>query len=254
MNMHQHKRGLLLFLAIIVIGGAALLLSSGHHAKPRIQGITADAPLTSPPGANAVVAPKEVTTSSTRGALPVASGARPGLPPEVSTEQRALNEMTGFLVESLRGHSSPQALLKELAQHGMKPLAAQNFNPQSGKMVMIRTQEALPGTRYFHAQFFEGTDKNPYLQHMSFEIKPGPEAMDMAIKTLRSQIADLGQPSAQADGYVLWKIPDGHIVWVKRLGAEDLKYDPFNAYSSEDIGTVRVTAEIDIHAHDEDAH
>ena len=40
---------------------------------------------------------------------------------------------------------------------------------------------------------------------------------------------------------------NGRNVYVKRMSLEDLKDHPFNAYTSQDVGTVRVVHEQEIH-------
>jgi hypothetical protein len=57
----------------------------------------------------------------------------------------------------------------------------------------------------------------------------------------------LSTPSTSRDGYALWKLSDGRILWVKRMDMDDLKDDPFNAYSADDVGTIRVAVESEIH-------
>jgi hypothetical protein len=135
-----------------------------------------------------------------------------------------------------------------------QPVVTQNFNPDTGKMLIVRTGEALPGTRYFHAQFFEDENKQPYLQHMSFEFRPGPDAMDKAVKAVESQFPGLGKPSIKNADYIQWQTKNDYIVWVKRMSAEDLKDDPFNAHTKADAGTIKAAVEQEVHDHEDDSH
>ncbi len=47
--------------------------------------------------------------------------------------------------------------------------------------------------------------------------------------------------------YVLWKTGNGRIVYVQKMALKDLKDNPFNAYTKDDVGTIKVAVELDIH-------
>lgn len=167
---------------------------------------------------------------------------------EIASVQKFINLAFRFAKPT----EKPSALLNELAALKLAPVATQDFNDHTGKMVIIRTNETLEGARYFHAQFFEDENKRTYLQHLSFEIRPSPDAMDRAVKMVEEKLGAKVVPlQAPNSHYALYKAPNDYIVWVKRLEYDDLKDDPFNARDPEsDVGTLRVAIEKDIHAHE----
>ena len=62
------------------------------------------------------------------------------------------------------------------------------------------------------------------------------------------QIAfNVSSAAVEKPDYHLWNLPNGYILWVKKLDSSDLLDNPFNAYSSADIGTIRVAVEQEIH-------
>ncbi len=197
-------------------------------------------------------AAKSDTTPTSPQAATQQNSSKPNdLKPE---ERAALTNYAGTLYEFSRKGANPKSLIQRLTQQGLKPEVAQDFNKETGKLLVVRTEETLPGTRYFHAQFFEDENKQPFLQHMSFEFRPGPESMKTAVDAVQEKFPGLGRPESQSDGYVLWKTQDGYVVWVKKMSAQDLKHDPFNAYAPEDVDTVRVVVEQDIHSNNDDSH
>ena len=54
----------------------------------------------------------------------------------------------------------------------------------------------------------------------------------------------------QTPDFVKWDLDEHRIIWVKKMGAEDLRDDPFNAYTAADIHTIRVAVEPEIHDRD----
>jgi hypothetical protein len=142
----------------------------------------------------------------------------------------------------------PDSRLKDLVSvlHDQDPVVAHDANPYTGEMAIVRTRRPLPGTRYFHAQFFSDEKSDSFVQHMSFEYKPGPEAMSDAVMAVQDAF-HLGAPETERDGYVRWNLDEGRILWVKRLEMDELREDPFNAYTPADVGTIRVAIEAEIH-------
>lgn len=157
--------------------------------------------------------------------------------------------MAEILFQFTQNRRSLKELLQDL--QSQKPLVVRDANPFTGEMAIVRTREPLPGTRYFHAQYFAGSDQDPFVQHMSFEFQPGPQAMSDAIQTV-SGAFHLGAPEVQRDDYILWSLANGYILWIKKMNREDLQSDPFNAYTAADDGTIRVAIEAEIHGPDED--
>ncbi len=103
---------------------------------------------------------------------------------EVSKEEKeiaALESMSEILAAySQNTFLGAKQLKMQLEKAKLDPVVADWSNDDTGKMEIVRTNETMPGTRYFHAQFFENADGTPLLQHMSFEFRPSPDAMDLA--------------------------------------------------------------------------
>lgn len=168
-----------------------------------------------------------------------------------SVELRSLNEMVETVANSTQTEKaqnlSLKGLVEKLQKSGQSPRIIRDANPDSGEMIIVRADAPLEGTRYFHAQYFVGDDGEPFVQHMSFEFKPGPSAMNDALAAVSKNFPGLSQPTHQREGYARWKLDENHILWVKSLTAEDVAHDPFNAYSQKDLGAVRVAVESEIH-------
>lgn len=162
-------------------------------------------------------------------------------------EVESINSLSTTLAHAGDRSYSLNKLLEGLVKSGQAPLVARDANPDSGEMIIVRTKSPLPGTRYFHAQYFTSEQGERFVQHMSFEIKPGPESMATAISTVERSFRGLSRPKIQRDDFVEWRLGDNYIVWVKKMGADDLKDDPFNAYTISDNGTIRVAVELEIH-------
>jgi hypothetical protein len=153
----------------------------------------------------------------------------------------------------LRKHTLKDFKISELKEDlkaaGLKIISSIDKNPVTGSIKMIRTKNTIPGTRYFHAQIFENQEGEDFIQHISYEYKPGDKSFEEVIAATKLKYK-LGKANVRKDGFYSWNINDGYVVWIKRLEAsdiEDLKHDPFNAYSIKDIGTIRVAIELDPH-------
>lgn len=132
-----------------------------------------------------------------------------------------------------------------LGKANLQPVIAKDSNTATGTMELVRTSNALPGTRYLHAQFFSDSGEGSILQHISFEIRPSPDSMQRALAWIRAAYGNLGVPEIQREDYVLWRTREHRVISAKRLTAEDLKNNYFNAHSPEDVGSVWVVNELD---------
>lgn len=164
-----------------------------------------------------------------------------------TTEAQSLETMGRTLGQVTQGSFTLKRLLEDLQKTGQQPLVARDANLDTGEMLIVRTKSPLPGTRYFHAQYFTGDDGERFVQHMSFEYKPGPGAMTEAIAAVERHFPHLSQPMVQRDDYVKWSLDRDYIVWVKKMTMDDLKNDPFNSYSISDDGTIRIVVELEVH-------
>jgi hypothetical protein len=192
-----------------------------------------------------------IATPSTEEARALASASAPATPapaesrlantPLEEGEKKSVATLVGLLSRTDEVGRSPRALFDALGQAGLKPVAAKDSNEFTGTLWTVRTDNALPGTRYFHAQLFgEG---ETHMQHASFEIRPGSDSMSLAAELVRQANPDLGRPEIEREDYILWKKKGGRVISVKRLSAEELRDNRFNAHAPEDAGTIWVTSE-----------
>jgi len=141
-----------------------------------------------------------------------------------------------------------------LDKNQMEPKKAVDSNPYTGTMTTVRSQKSSKGTRYHHAQFFTDEDGKIFLQHYSMEFRPSPNAFERVRSMVESNYG-VSNGKLSADGsFVNYELDEGYILWVKKMGEEDLTGNPFNAYSKEDIGTIRIAIEQEIHGDHDNEH
>lgn len=164
-------------------------------------------------------------------------------------ELRSLQDMTKTLFVATQTPRKMNELIEFLRTSRQEPVVTTDSNADTGRMTIIRTKAPFPGTRYFHAQYFSDEGGQPFVQHMSFEYRPGAKAFDEARSAVKKSFPQLGKPTFQNRDFVQWSVGEGYVVWIKRMGRRDLEDDPFNAYTPNDIGTIRVAIELDINHH-----
>jgi hypothetical protein len=146
---------------------------------------------------------------------------------------------------------NPGMYIQSLKSLGLKPQLAVDANPYTGAMAVIRSVNALPGTRYFHVQMMGDDKASMHMQSISFEVRAAKDSEKSVIEALQKTFSGLGEPSYEREGFKEWRLQDCLIVWIKVLGENDLKDHPLNAYNvPKDIGTLRVTQEEDQHCHE----
>lgn len=163
---------------------------------------------------------------------------------ESAKAQTALKQMTQVLFDFTVQEKSLSDLMDILKNGQHEPFQVSDKNPDTGEMIIVRTKSPLPGTRYFHAQYFVDDGDQPFAQHISFEYRPSPEAMEQAIAMVRATFPGLGAPMHESRDFIQWELPHGYVIWVKRLDQQDISNNPFNAYTQGDIGSVRVAVEM----------
>jgi len=167
-------------------------------------------------------------------------------PPLTQAEVKSVRKLIDLFFKYERGRNGLNDLIRELKVNGLDPVIAKDFNPHTGKMLTIRTNEALEGTRYFHAQYFEDDqlNKEPFRQHLSFEVRPSPDCVKVIREQVESSLGEtLGKPTNErGDSWVSWKI-GGDSISIHRLSALDLTGDRFNARTTADSGTCVATIE-----------
>ncbi|MEZ0391972.1 MAG: hypothetical protein ACAH59_07150 [Pseudobdellovibrionaceae bacterium] len=224
-------------LAILIFGNGVLAYISREQEKTK----PSEAPIASTP--SEVSEKRDPASQTTEPTPPTAV--------ESLADRQSLEDMTQTLFQYTRPDTQLRDLVDYLERSRQEPMLTRNENADTGEMVIVRTKSPLPGTRYFHAQYVKDENDKGFVQHMSFEFKPGPEAMNQAQEAVRKFFPNLSDPQDQKEDFVKWNLDQDHILWIKRMGPQDLKDDPFNAYSKDDVGTIRVAVEVEIHNHSE---
>ncbi len=173
----------------------------------------------------------------------------------LSEEKQSLQNMTGTLAAFATSERTIDELMEYLKASKQEPVMAEDKNDYTGSMFVVRTNNPFPGTRYFHAQYFQDETGKKFVQHMSFEYKPGPQAMQDAVAAVQQSFKGLGKPQSQKGDFAMWELDHGYVVWIKKQSAEDLENNLINPSTDADIGTIRVAVEqnphddIDEHGH-----
>jgi hypothetical protein len=216
---------------ILVVGGLFFLLRKKAALQPTaILGDQTEAPVAT-------------TSSPVVPPLPSSPVSSSGDRLAPSAKQENMQKLANVLFEFSRPSQSFSHLIQYLRDSGQEPFVARDKNESTGELMIVRTKSPFPGTRYFHAQYFSDNGQDRFMQHMSFEIPSGPMAMSEAVQAVKKSFPGLNQPKVQSSDFTAWDAGDGFTVWVKRLNAEELKDNPFNAYTKDDAGTVRIAIE-----------
>lgn len=148
----------------------------------------------------------------------------------------------------MKTHQSYDQLTARLEGLKLGPKALIDQNQYTGKMTIVRTAKALPGTRYLHAQFFSDVNEKPtILQHISFELRPGADSWKAARRLIEKQWHLQQKPEVESADFVSWHV-QGRSIWIKKLNVDEMKNDPFNSYDPKtDQGTIRIAIEAKIH-------
>lgn len=155
--------------------------------------------------------------------------------------------MSSFTLDE--GHGGITSLVNSLKEKKLSPYLMKDENPYTGTLSIVRTKSTLPGTRYFHAQVFKDEQGRDFIQHVSFEFRPGPSSFDAVKAALMKEFNITTAPTIEKKGFAAWSVGP-YSVSVKEQTLEDFKNDPFNAHDKSDVGTVRGTAELEIHDHE----
>ena len=152
-----------LILALVVLA-AALFWKGKHKVIPDINETNIET----------VISPnvKNVETLSTNEVKPIASPT--GTPVDKhGVELASLNKMTQTILDFSNNSKRFEDLMFQLKNENQEPYISQDRNAFTGELTIVRTKSPLPGTRYFHAQYFSDENGEKFLQHMSFQSKPG---------------------------------------------------------------------------------
>ena len=171
-----------------------------------------------------------------------------------NNHEKSLKKLGLTIREVFVNKEDAKTFREKLKILNLNPTTNLNSNPYTGTLSIIRTKNNLPGTRYIHAQYFSDSNGNEGLQHLSFEYRPGPNALKRASLAVKSIFGLEGEPTMSSDDFISYKLSKDYNIWLKKMGASDLKYSPFNAYTKNDIGTIRVAIELEIHGKSAGSH
>ncbi|MEK7358106.1 MAG: hypothetical protein AAB250_16790, partial [Bdellovibrionota bacterium] len=153
-NVVQDRNAKVRYVVIVMAVAISLLILFGRSRssmKPKpesqsIEEVSVDAAL-STSDVEAVSATERAVMQNALGQNPTAADA--ALAPVTHEERASLDTLTSILCDETRGNTKPTELLNKLAQVGYQTLVAKDSNDYTGSMVVVRTKNALPGTRYF---------------------------------------------------------------------------------------------------------
>lgn len=233
-------------IALALTALTAWLLLRGRAGAPASGDDIAATAATAAP-TTAVSAASPPASAFTRLPGPDDGGTGPVPQGDRAQEIASLESMTKTLAEQVLVHRDVNGLIARLRSSGQQPLVARDRNEFTGEMTIVRTKSPPAGTRYFHAQYFSDDKGGSLPQHVSFEFKPGPRAFDDAVAAVKKAFPALGEPEVSKDDFIQWPLKDGYVVWIKKLGAEDVADDTMNPRSPEDVGTIWVAVELNPH-------
>lgn len=261
--MNTNKKISLIALVLIIIAAGGYFAMSGSSDKRLIESkveeqeqgldpISEDEEASTPPEvADATVANPFVATTNYDD-----EGAREAFI-ESSLQKIPENERESllFFADTLSDFTTEQAsmgqLVERLKAKNIDPFVMKDENAYTGSMEVVRTQKVIPGTRYFHAQYFSdgsSESREKTLQHMSFEFRPGENSFDGVKAAFMKAFGLTGRPVLEKNGFVSWR-KGPYTLWINTQSKEDMANDPFNAYDDNDIGTIRAAVELEIHDH-----
>jgi hypothetical protein len=166
-------------------------------------------------------------------------------------ELLASHRLASLMVDASRKQFDLRSLLQRMREMGLKPDARREVNPVTGRSYIIRSTSFLPGTRHFHAQVFENSQGGEFVQHLSFDLRPGADSLSSAVSIVRGLLPAGARLVSDQPDFKAWTLGDGYMAWIKVLSAEDLEGDPYDAYSfPQDRGTIKIAIEEDV----EDQH
>ena len=171
--------------------------------------------------------------------------------PLTANEIQSVRNLTKTISQSIAQKMNSNQFLKAVKDLKLHPLFIDEGTNAVGSLVTIRTQDALEGTRYLHAQFTGEKNNADFLQHVSFQIRPGSDSFQKAVDILNEILPRNKVTKETGADYVLFNTADGYVAWAKIATRQDLKSNKYNASSKKDVGTVIVTIEQEIHDMDE---
>lgn len=234
------KKSVLLAVIGGLIAGALVMALLKNRASTPGDGVESEAI----PGATpSTAATGQPSAAGTAAAVPTISAAA-NLPPPSPRELQSLREMAKIVRDAVKPGARMEDLLRTLQEGRQQPFISRNGSAETGALMIVRTKNPPPGTRYFTAQYFTDANGAKSLQHISFEFKPGSTSYEEAVKISREI---LGAPAEVRGRFTKWNLPDNRIHWINEPTVEQLIENPINPHTREDAGTVVFAIEDEIH-------
>ncbi len=233
--------------SFIILVSGLLVLAAAVHALRRHSAVTAQAHVEAAILAAPVAPPRQILTAQPVEIKAAAARIATKLPAKSKSRHVALQSlatMTSVMSEFGRNAHSMDDLVRFLDDSKSRPLVAKDVSPYVGEMDLIRTRSPLPGTRFFTAQY-SGSGDERVLSQMSFDLEASPTALSEATQSLREAFKVSGEPQMKSKDQVVFDLGNGYLASARKMTWDDLKDSPTNAYGKNDVGTIRVTMQMD---------
>ncbi len=238
-----------LFAGVMIVAAFAMIRSRAPRTDTQLHapsGLVEALKQPRPESVNLPVVPPTPKTKLANSKVPVSLSQ----PTTLEQEHQSIETLSTILSQSTHTEASPANLVEQLERAGLQPAASRDADPDTGSMIVIQTKNALPGSRYFRAQYFSDEDGNYTPQHISFELRPGTpqRVVDAA---LAKAFGPLPKPTFKDGEWTSYKnVVPGYTVWTKILNAVDVTENAISAHSKDDIGTIQVAIEKELPGHE----
>ncbi len=163
------------------------------------------------------------------------------------TEEEGQEAAQATLNAALAADSTIEDFVDRLKAHENDPTIDKQGDDSFGEVYSLSLKSAYPGTRNFYAQYESSPGGPPRARRISFELPPGLDNVKKAQAVLDS-VPGLTKVVRQEDDFGRTQYDDGRHCWYKVMDEEWIAQDnPLHAYDKEDLGTVIVVCEEDIH-------
>ncbi len=169
-------------------------------------------------------------------------------------ELRSLSQLSTLIFQGSKNHSNTLSYTNAIKALGLKPSPIVDENPYTGRMTILRTENALEGTRYLHIQLSGNSAKDEVAQHTSFQLRPGADSFQKAVSVVEKNLPKAAKIKESGEQYRSWILPECYEARVHAMDMDDLQSSKYNAVSKEDIGTINVVLEQDPHCGEEHSH
>lgn len=172
----------------------------------------------------------------------ILTGALNSVPAQANPNEEGLTQLTAILPQLSSYEISLFQFIDVLERLGQFLTVVQ----EAEEFWLVRTSNPPVGTRYLHAQFM-GSKYKGFLQHFSFQFRPGDDAFELAVEAVKKAFGNLPAPRIQENDFISWRVNRAYNVWIKKLTWEDLVDHPYNAHTQEDVGAIQVAVELEVH-------